>query len=182
MLFARFWPYFSSRDSVDDELSYRLQWEWQLALLSFRPCCRQMVARISLPVRDCCSFSTPSSVSPGWMVHFYMLQRSLRFVPELLAQHWVLLATGYSVSLWSWRSQSPLRTLAGRPTSATRFLMRYLCLSSTSFLWRRSSGRSEELDVIFATPGDPVKNEKRLPKDISIEAAKAALGLDTASE
>lgn len=40
----------------------------------------------------------------------------------------------------------------------------------------------EELDVIFATPGDPVKNEKRLPKDISIEAAKAALGLDIAAE
>ena len=35
----------------------------------------------------------------------------------------------------------------------------------------------EELDVVFATPGDPVKNEKRLPKDISIETAKATLGL-----
>ena len=44
-------------------------------------------------------------------------------------------------------------------------------------------GRSlEELDVVFATPGDPVKNEKRLPHDISIEAAKMALGLDYGSE
>ena len=40
----------------------------------------------------------------------------------------------------------------------------------------------EELDVIFATPGDPVKNEKRLPKDIKIEDAKMALGLDHSAE
>ena len=47
------------------------------------------------------------------------------------------------------------------------------------FFLVETKGRSlEELDVIFATPGDPVKNEKRLPQDISIEAAKAALGLD----
>jgi hypothetical protein len=47
------------------------------------------------------------------------------------------------------------------------------------FFLVETKGRSlEELDVIFATPGDPVKNEKRMPKDISIEAAKAALGLD----
>lgn len=35
----------------------------------------------------------------------------------------------------------------------------------------------EELDVVFTTPSDPVKNEKRLPHDISIETAKATLGL-----
>jgi hypothetical protein len=35
----------------------------------------------------------------------------------------------------------------------------------------------EELDVVFATPGDPVKNEKRLKHDISIEMAKSVLGL-----
>lgn len=37
----------------------------------------------------------------------------------------------------------------------------------------------KELDVIFATPGDPVKNEKRLEYDISIETAKATLGLSS---
>ena len=42
----------------------------------------------------------------------------------------------------------------------------------------------EELDVVFATPGDPVKNEQRLPHDISIETAKTTLGLadDVATE
>jgi len=40
-------------------------------------------------------------------------------------------------------------------------------------------GRSlEELDVIFATPGNPVKNEQRMPYDISNETSRAALGLD----
>ena len=40
-------------------------------------------------------------------------------------------------------------------------------------------GRSlEELDVIFATPGNPVKNEQRMPHDISNEASRATLGLD----
>ncbi|KIV83991.1 hypothetical protein PV11_05971 [Exophiala sideris] len=49
------------------------------------------------------------------------------------------------------------------------------------FFLVETKGRSlEELDVIFATPGDPVKNEKRMPHDISIEASKAALGLDAA--
>jgi hypothetical protein len=47
------------------------------------------------------------------------------------------------------------------------------------FFLVETRGRSlEELDVIFATPGNPVKNEKRMPHDISVEAAKAALGLD----
>ena len=49
------------------------------------------------------------------------------------------------------------------------------------FFLVETKGRSlEELDVVFATPGDPVKNEKRLPHDISVEAAKMALGLDDA--
>lgn len=39
----------------------------------------------------------------------------------------------------------------------------------------------EELDVVFAMAGDPVKNEKRLPQHISIEQAKMALGLDDAA-
>ena len=49
------------------------------------------------------------------------------------------------------------------------------------FFLVETRGRSlEELDVVFATPGDPVKNEKRLPHDIAIEAAKVALGLEDA--
>ena len=49
------------------------------------------------------------------------------------------------------------------------------------FFLVETKGRSlEELDVVFATPGDPVKNEKRLPHDIAIEAAKMALGLEDA--
>ena len=49
------------------------------------------------------------------------------------------------------------------------------------FFLVETKGRSlEELDVIFATPGDPVKNEKRLPHDISIQDAKMALGLEDA--
>lgn len=47
------------------------------------------------------------------------------------------------------------------------------------FFLVETKGRSlEELDVVFATPGDPVKNEKRLPYNIAIEDAKMALGLD----
>jgi sugar porter (SP) family MFS transporter len=38
----------------------------------------------------------------------------------------------------------------------------------------------EELDVIFAAPGDPVKNEKRMPHHISVTEAREALGLDAA--
>lgn len=45
------------------------------------------------------------------------------------------------------------------------------------FLVETKKRSLEELDVVFATPGDPVKNEKRLPHDISIETAKAVLGL-----
>src|ERR1700744_6032475 len=49
------------------------------------------------------------------------------------------------------------------------------------FFLIETKGRSlEELDVIFATPGDPVKNEKRLPHNISIQDAKMALGLEDA--
>lgn len=45
------------------------------------------------------------------------------------------------------------------------------------FLVETKKRSLEELDVVFATPGDPVKNEKRLQHDISIETAKAVLGL-----
>ena len=45
------------------------------------------------------------------------------------------------------------------------------------FLVETKKRSLEELDVVFATPGDPVKNEKRLPHDISIETAKTVLGL-----
>lgn len=47
------------------------------------------------------------------------------------------------------------------------------------FFLPETKGRSlEELDVIFATPGDPVKNEKRLPHDISVADARMTLGLE----
>jgi len=47
------------------------------------------------------------------------------------------------------------------------------------FFLVETRGRSlEELDVIFATPGNPVKNEQRMPHDISNESSRAALGLD----
>lgn len=36
----------------------------------------------------------------------------------------------------------------------------------------------EELDVIFAAKGNPVKNEQRMPHDISIEEARRILGLN----
>jgi MFS family permease len=40
-------------------------------------------------------------------------------------------------------------------------------------------GRSlEELDVIFAAPGNPVKNEKRMPHNISLVEGRRILGLD----
>ena len=51
------------------------------------------------------------------------------------------------------------------------------------FFLVETRGRSlEELDIIFATPGDPVKNEKRMPHNISNSAARAALGLDDHSD
>src|ERR1700744_1233761 len=47
------------------------------------------------------------------------------------------------------------------------------------FFLVETKGRSlEELDVVFATPGDPVKNEKRLPHNISVADARIILGLD----
>jgi hypothetical protein len=47
------------------------------------------------------------------------------------------------------------------------------------FLHGQDEGRSlEELDVIFAAPGDPVKNEKRMLHDISVSKARRILGLD----
>jgi MFS family permease len=47
------------------------------------------------------------------------------------------------------------------------------------FFLVETKGRSlEELDVVFATPGDPVKNEKRLPRHISVADARITLGLD----
>jgi hypothetical protein len=42
-----------------------------------------------------------------------------------------------------------------------------------------TKGRSlEELDVIFAAPGDPVKNEQKMPHNISAAEARRILGLD----
>jgi hypothetical protein len=47
------------------------------------------------------------------------------------------------------------------------------------FFLVETKGRSlEELDVIFAAPGNPVKNEKRMPHDISIAGGRRILGLD----
>jgi len=47
------------------------------------------------------------------------------------------------------------------------------------FFMVETKGRSlEELDVIFATPGDPVKNEMRMPHDISVADSRATLGLE----
>jgi sugar porter (SP) family MFS transporter len=47
------------------------------------------------------------------------------------------------------------------------------------FFMVETKGRSlEELDVIFAAPGDPVKNEMRMPHDISSADARRILGLD----
>ena len=47
------------------------------------------------------------------------------------------------------------------------------------FFLVETRGRSlEELDVVFATPGNPVKNEQRMPHDISNSAGRAALGLE----
>jgi len=47
------------------------------------------------------------------------------------------------------------------------------------FFLVETKGRSlEELDAIFAAPGDPVKNEKRVPHDISIAEGRRILGLD----
>lgn len=50
------------------------------------------------------------------------------------------------------------------------------------FLVETKKRSLEELDVIFAMAGDPVKNEKRLPQDIPIEQAKMQLGLDINSD
>ena len=51
------------------------------------------------------------------------------------------------------------------------------------FFLVETKGRSlEELDVVFAMAGNPVKNEKRLPKDISVEQARMELGLDDGTE
>jgi MFS family permease len=47
------------------------------------------------------------------------------------------------------------------------------------FFLVETKGRSlEELDVIFAAPGNPVKNEKRMPHNISIAEGRRILGLD----
>lgn len=47
------------------------------------------------------------------------------------------------------------------------------------FFLVETKGRSlEELDIVFAAPGDPVKNEKRMPYDIDIDEARRTLGLD----
>jgi len=51
------------------------------------------------------------------------------------------------------------------------------------FFLVETKGRSlEELDVVFAMAGGPVKNEKRLPQDISIQQARLGLGLDDGTE
>jgi MFS family permease len=47
------------------------------------------------------------------------------------------------------------------------------------FFLVETKGRSlEELDVIFAAPGNPVKNEQRMPHNISIAEGRRILGLD----
>jgi hypothetical protein len=47
------------------------------------------------------------------------------------------------------------------------------------FFLVETKGRSlEELDVIFAAPGNPVKNEQRMPHNISIPEARRILGLN----
>lgn len=47
------------------------------------------------------------------------------------------------------------------------------------FFLVETKGRSlEELDVIFAAPGDSVKNEKRMPHNISIAKGRQIFGLD----
>jgi hypothetical protein len=47
------------------------------------------------------------------------------------------------------------------------------------FFLVETKGRSlEELDVIFAAPGNPVRNEKRMPHNISIAEGRRILGLD----
>jgi hypothetical protein len=47
------------------------------------------------------------------------------------------------------------------------------------FFLVETKGRSlEELDVIFAAPGDPVKNEQKMPHNISIAEGRRILGLD----
>ncbi|KAI5782906.1 hexose carrier protein [Pyronema domesticum] len=51
------------------------------------------------------------------------------------------------------------------------------------FFLVETKGRSlEELDVIFAAPGDPVKNEKSMPKNIDIHEARRVLGLRNGSD
>jgi sugar porter (SP) family MFS transporter len=40
----------------------------------------------------------------------------------------------------------------------------------------------EELDVIFAAGGDPVRTEKKMPHDLSLAASRQILGLDTELE
>lgn len=47
------------------------------------------------------------------------------------------------------------------------------------FFLVETKGRSlEELDVIFAAPGNPVKNEKKMPRNISLAEGRRILGLD----
>jgi sugar porter (SP) family MFS transporter len=47
------------------------------------------------------------------------------------------------------------------------------------FFLVETKGRSlEELDVIFAAPGNPVKNEQRMPHNISMAEGRRILGLD----
>ncbi|KAL2010780.1 hypothetical protein VTN00DRAFT_6587 [Thermoascus crustaceus] len=47
------------------------------------------------------------------------------------------------------------------------------------FFLVETKGRSlEELDIVFAAPGDPVKNEKRMPHDIPLAEGRQILGLD----
>jgi len=47
------------------------------------------------------------------------------------------------------------------------------------FFLVETKGRSlEELDVIFAAPGNPVKNEQKMPHNISIPEGRRILGLD----
>jgi MFS family permease len=56
-----------------------------------------------------------------------------------------------------------------------------MAIPAVYFFVVETKGRSlEELDVIFAAPGDPVKNEKKMPHNISTAEARRILGLDDA--
>lgn len=50
------------------------------------------------------------------------------------------------------------------------------------FLVETEGRNLEELDVIFAAPGDPVKNEQKMPHNLSIAEGRRVLGLDSGAD